>query len=129
MKSSFIKYLKYFGLILLGNILYSFGVKAIIQPNGFVTGGITGLSLFLENMYGWNSTILVAIFTAIIFVAGLLILGKELAAQTLASSIIYPICLWVFDLMDLSFMSQITDKWMLILSAGIIIGTSISSHN
>ena len=125
MKSSFIKYLKYFGLILLGNILYSFGVKAIIQPNGFVTGGITGLSLFLENMYGWNSTILVAIFTAIIFVAGLLILGKELAAQTLASSIIYPICLWVFDLMDLSFMSQITDKWMLILSAGIIIGIGL----
>lgn len=125
MKDKILKYVKYLSLILIGNILYSFGVKAIIQPNDFVTGGITGLSLFLEKINGWDSTILVAIFTAIIFVAGFLILGKELALQTLASSIIYPICLWVFDKIDLSFMSQITDKWLLIISSGVIIGIGL----
>ena len=125
MKEKVLKYVKYFGLILIGNIMYSFGVKAIIQPNGFVTGGITGLSLFLEKMYNLDSTILVAIFTVIIFIAGLIILGKELAAQTLASSIIYPICLWVFDLIDLSFMNQITDQWLQIISAGVIIGVGL----
>lgn len=125
MKKNIMKYFKYFGLILIGNIMYSFGVKAIIQPNGFVTGGITGLSLFLEKMYGWDSTLLVALFTVVIFIAGLLVLGKELAAQTLASSIIYPICLWVFDLLDLSFMSQITDTWLLIISSGVIIGVGL----
>ena len=97
-KQKVLKYVKYFGLILLGNILYSFGVKAIIEPNQLVTGGVTGLSLFLARTYNIDSTLLVAIFTLVIFIAGFLILGKELAAQTLASSIIYPICLWFFGL-------------------------------
>ena len=116
------KYLKYFSLILLGNIFYSFGVKAIIEPNQLVTGGITGISLYLGRLYNINSTILISIFTFLIFVAGFFILGKELAAQTLASSIIYPICLVFFDSIDVSFMSQITDSWLQIICAGLIIG-------
>lgn len=123
-KQKFLKYLKYFGLILLGNILYSFGIKAIIEPNQIVTGGVTGLSLFLARTYDIDSTLLVAIFTFVIFIAGFLILGKELAAQTLASSIIYPICLWFFGLFDLSFVS-INDTWLQVIVAGVIIGTGL----
>lgn len=123
-KQKVMKYLKYFGLILLGNILYSFGIKAIIEPNQIVTGGVTGLSLFLARTYDIDSTLLVAIFTFVIFIAGFLILGKELAAQTLASSIIYPICLWFFGLFDLSFVS-INDTWLQVIVAGVIIGTGL----
>ena len=123
-KQKVLKYLKYFGLILLGNILYSFGIKAIIEPNQIVTGGVTGLSLFLARTYDIDSTLLVALFTLVIFIAGFFILGKELAAQTLASSIIYPICLWFFGLFDLSFVS-INDPWLQIIVAGVIIGTGL----
>lgn len=123
-KQKVLKYLKYFGLILLGNILYSFGIKAIIEPNQIVTGGVTGLSLFLARTYDIDSTLLVALFTLVIFIAGFLILGKELAAQTLASSIIYPICLWFFGLFDLSFVS-INDPWLQVIVAGVIIGTGL----
>ena len=124
-KEVFIKYAKYFGLILLGNILYSFGVKAIIEPNGLVTGGVTGLSLFLGRVYNVDSTILVAIFTAVIFIVGLLILGKELALQTLASSIIYPICLWFFDMINAPSFFVIEDKWLQVICSGFIIGCGL----
>ena len=120
-KKKVVKYLKYFSLILVGNILYSFGIKSIVEPNGLVTGGITGLSLYLGRIYNLDSTLLVAGFTVVIFIAGFLILGKELAAQTLASSIIYPICLWIFGLFDLSFV-QINDPWLQVICAGVIIG-------
>lgn len=123
-KQKVLKYLKYFGLILLGNILYSFGIKAIIEPNQIVTGGVTGLSLFLARTYEIDSTLLVALFTLVIFIAGFIILGKELAAQTLASSIIYPICLWFFGLFDLSFVA-INDPWLQVIVAGVIIGTGL----
>ena len=120
-REKILKYTKYFLLILIGNILYSFGVKAIIEPNRLVTGGITGLSLFLADINGWDSTLLVAGFTVVIFIAGFIILGKELALQTLASSIIYPICLWMFDKIDLSFFF-IEDTWLQIICAGVIVG-------
>ena len=120
-KKKVVKYLKYFSLILVGNILYSFGIKSIVEPNGLVTGGITGLSLYLGRIYNLDSTLLVAGFTVVICIAGFLILGKELAAQTLASSIIYPICLWIFGLFDLSFV-QINDPWLQVICAGVIIG-------
>jgi uncharacterized membrane-anchored protein YitT (DUF2179 family) len=123
-KKNIFKYFKYFALIILGNILYSFGVKAIIEPNQLVTGGVTGLSLFLARTYNIDSTLLVAIFTLVIFIAGFLILGKELAAQTLASSIIYPICLWFFGLFDLSFV-EINDPWLQVIVAGVIIGVGL----
>lgn len=120
-KEKVLKYVKYFCLILLGNILYSFGVKAIIEPSGLITGGITGLSIFLARVYGIDSTLLVAIFTAVIFISGLIILGKELALQTLTSSILYPICLWAFDMMDLSFF-KLENIWLKVICAGLIIG-------
>jgi uncharacterized membrane-anchored protein YitT (DUF2179 family) len=123
-KQKVLKYVKYFGLILLGNILYSFGIKAIVEPNQIVTGGVTGLSLFLARTYNIDSTLLVALFTVVIFIAGFFILGKELAAQTLASSILYPICLWFFGLFDLGFV-EINDPWLQILAAGVIIGTGL----
>ena len=123
-KKNIFKYFKYFALIILGNILYSFGVKAIIEPNQLVTGGVTGLSLFLARTYNIDSTLLVAIFTLVIFIAGFLILGKELAAQTLASSIIYPICLWFFGLFDLSFV-EINDPWLQVIVSGVIIGVGL----
>lgn len=123
-KKKVLKYIKYFSLILLGNLLYSFGIKALVEPNGLVTGGVTGLSLFLGRITPINSTIYVAIFTAVIFIAGFLILGKELAIQTLASSIIYPICLFVFDLVDLSFFT-LNDPWLQVIVAGITIGVGL----
>ena len=124
-KEVIIKYTKYFALIVIGNIFYSFGVKAIIEPNQLVTGGITGVSLYLGRLYDLNSTVLISIFTFLIFTAGYFILGKELAAQTLASSIVYPICLIVFDAIDISFMTQITDPWLQTICAGLIIGLGL----
>lgn len=120
-KEKIMKYLKYFCLILIGNIFYSFGVKAIIEPNGLVTGGVTGLSLYLASIYDFDFELLVSIFTVVIFVAGLIILGKELALQTLASSIIYPICLEIFAQFDLSFF-QLNNVWLQVICAGLIIG-------
>lgn len=120
-KEKIMKYLKYFCLILIGNIFYSFGVKAIIEPNGLVTGGVTGLSLYLSSIYDFDFELLVSIFTVVIFVAGLIILGKELALQTLASSIIYPICLEIFGQFDLSFF-QLDNVWLQVICAGLIIG-------
>ena len=121
-KEVIFKYAKYLALIVIGNLLYSFGVKAIIEPNQLVTGGITGLSLYLGRLYNFNSTILISIFTFLIFVSGYFILGKELAAQTFASSVIYPICLVLFDYIDISFMTEIKDPWLQTICAGLIIG-------
>lgn len=124
-KKLILKYAKYFGMILLGNILYSFGIKAIVEPYGLVTGGVTGLSLFLGKITPISSTIYVVIFTAVIFIAGLIILGKELAAQTLASSIIYPICLWIFDLLNVRTLFAFNDPWIQIITSGLIIGLGL----
>ena len=136
MKNNVIKYLKYFGMILLGNILYSFAIEAIVKPYKIVTGGMTGISLYLAELTqftegnlvwlnDWLDDIYLWIFTVIILVIGFIILGKELALQSLASAIIYPICRAVFQVMNVDTWFTLVDPWIQVILAGGLIGIGL----
>lgn len=123
-KKKFINICKYFGLIILGNILYSFGIMVFIKPHGLITGGITGLSLFFNYEFGWDLAVVVGIFNVIFFIVGFIFMGKKFALTTLASSIIYPICIAVFELLNLSYF-HLEDLWLNVICGGLIIGTGL----
>lgn len=124
-KLNFKKYLKYFSLILLGNILYSFAIEAIVKPNKIITGGITGISLYLGEITPLHDQVYLWGFTIIILVVGYLILGKEVALQSIVSSMIYPLCRLFFEFVNADTWFQLTDSWIQVISAGIIIGVGL----
>ena len=61
-KEKILSVVKYMSLIVLGNLLYSFGIMVFIEPHGLITGGITGFSLFLHYRLGWNLSIIILCF-------------------------------------------------------------------
>ena len=135
-KDTFLKYLKYFGAILLGNILYSFAIESIVKPYNIVTGGMTGISIYLAKLTQfsesnllwvneWLDDIYLWILTAVILVIGFSILGKELALQSLASAIIYPLCRALFQVMNVSEWFILTDSWIQIIVSGGLIGLGL----
>ena len=80
-------------MILLGNLLYSFAIAFFILPSGLITGGTTGIALFVNYLTGLDISLFVLIFNIIMFIAGLIILGKTFALSTVLSSIAYPFML------------------------------------
>ena len=70
-----------------GNILYAFAVAMFVIPGGLITGGTTGISLAVNYASGFSISAFAFIFNAVMFIAGLCMLGKTFAAATIISTI------------------------------------------
>ncbi|MDY2814204.1 MAG: YitT family protein [Dorea sp.] len=83
--------------VIAGNFLYALTVKLFLLPSGLVTGGTTGIALTINHFFGISITQFVLLFNIIMLIAGYLVLGKQFAATTLASTFLYPSALEIFD--------------------------------
>ena len=93
--------------ILIGNTLLAFGVCAFVVPNGIMLGGSTGLSLAVQHLLPeMRLSVISAIINGVLFLQGLVFLGKKFAATSLLSTIIFPVILAVFESLPLGDLFQ-----------------------
>ena len=83
-------------VVILGNCLYAFGVAMFIVPGGLITGGTTGIALFVHHMMGCSVSVFVLLFNTVMFLIGFAVFGKKFAANTLVSTFSYPVALELF---------------------------------
>ena len=85
--------LKNYGLIILGTLLLAFGTAVFILPFELIVGGISSYAILLSRWIpvAWLTVdLLVAILSWGLFLIGFLVLGRDFAAKTLLSALIYP---------------------------------------
>lgn len=113
------------GTILLGNLMYAFAVAYFVLPVGLITGGTTGIALTVNHYFGMDISLFVTIFNGVMFLTGLLVLGKKFAATTLISSFVYPFFLKIGQAMVeiTGVLSQ--DSLLCTIFAGLLIGAGI----
>ena len=100
-KKEWIRMLKNTMLIILGTFALAFGVRLFVFPFKLVTGGISGIGIILNSIPGLDAVgadVYSSIVNWILFVIGFFLLGKEFAAKTLLSTAIYPVALWIAEL-------------------------------
>lgn len=89
---------KFFASMILGNALLAFAICAFVVPNGFMLGGSTGIALALQRFV---PAVPLAVWTAVInvvlFLLGWVCMGKQFAAATLLSTVIYPLFVAIFE--------------------------------
>lgn len=110
--------------ILLGNTLFALAVTMFLLPNQLVSGGSTGLAIFLNRQYGINMSVFISIFNGILFLIGWYCLGKKFAASTALSTVYYPIVLAVLQKIP-GIEMKLNDKFMAVLFAGVLVGVGI----
>lgn len=78
-------------LVVLGTIILAFGTGIFLLPFDLVTGGVSGIAIILKNIlpFGIDKDIYADILMVVFFILGTIILGKEFAAKTLLSAIVY----------------------------------------
>lgn len=112
-------------VILLGNTILALAVTLFIVPGQLITGGTTGIALFLNHCFHLPISIFTFIFNLLMFICGGIILGKKFALTTLLSTFYYPVILGVFEYLFRDVLI-IDDILINTLFAGVLVGFSIA---
>jgi len=112
------------GIIIFGNFILALGITAFIIPSGVIVGGGVGISLIVQYFTGVNVSITVSVINIAMFVLGFYVLGKNFAAKTGLSTIVFPI--FLATLGQMSVMQSLTDDILLAnIYAGLLIGAGM----
>ncbi|UHA75724.1 YitT family protein [Paenibacillus sp. 481] len=79
-----------YGLILLGAFIMALSFNYLLLPNKIASGGISGLSIILQNQFGWNPAITQYAFNIPLFIVGIVLFGRQYGIRALVGSIALP---------------------------------------
>ena len=106
-------------LITTGALIFSIGVKAIVVPKGFITGGIAGVGLLA---YYFSKTFSPGIWYLIINIP-LFLIGWALVSRRFLLYSIYGMAVVSLFMEVVSFQIPVHDPFLAVLAGGTIIGT------
>ena len=110
--------------IILGNALYSLAVALFLEPAGLITGGATGIALAFGRLTGLSVSGFLFLFNMSMLVWGWAVLGKKFALNTLASSVLSPAFLGLFErLLDGRVLTE--DIFLCTIFSGLGIGVAL----
>ncbi|MBB6216281.1 uncharacterized membrane-anchored protein YitT (DUF2179 family) [Anaerosolibacter carboniphilus] len=104
----------------LGCALLAFAITSILQPNGLITGGITGISIISGKLIGIKYTYLYYVLSVIVLTSAWILMGKREAGKIILLSIFFPMMLIFFDTMKFDFIEN--DMFLASIYYGIIGG-------
>ena len=119
------QFLRNSAAIVCGNALYSLSVAAFLEPAGLITGGATGIALAVGRLTGLSVSGFLLFFNLAMLAWGWLVLGRAFAFNTLASSILSPIFLALWERL-LSGRGLTDDIVLCTIFSGIGIGAALA---
>lgn len=91
---------KYWSFLNFGVLLMAVGIYFFKAPNGFATGGVSGISIILANILPFASqAVYMMIINVLLLVVGMFILGRECGALTIYCSLMLSLENWLFELL------------------------------
>ncbi len=76
-----------------GTLVAGFGLKSFLVPNGFIDGGVTGISLLLHELYHVPVALLIVLINIPFIIAGAYQVNRRFALRTLACVIGLGFCI------------------------------------
>jgi uncharacterized membrane-anchored protein YitT (DUF2179 family) len=111
---------KNFFLILLGIISAGFGLKGFLLPNHFIDGGVTGISLLINNITGLSLSVLIFIINLPFIIIGYWQIGKEFTIKSVSAIIGLAICIAFVNYPVIT-----SDKLLIAVFGGFFLGAGI----
>lgn len=83
--------IKRYTFLIIGCFLCAVSFNLFFKPFNIVTGGISGISIIIENIFGIPTTIFILISYLILIILSYFMLGKEDTKHSIMGSILYPL--------------------------------------
>ena len=119
------QHLKLLIYTLLGNTMLAFAVCAFIVPQDFMLGGSSGIALSVQCFAPIRLSVLSAITNVILFSLGWGFLGWKFAANSLLSTIVYPIIMGIMEVSPVGKLFVGEDKLICALYCSLLIGMGV----
>ena len=119
------QHLKLLTYTLLGNIMLAFAVCAFIVPQDFMLGGSSGIALSVQCFAPIRLSVISAITNNILFSLGWGFLGWKFAANSLLSTIVYPIIMGIMEVSPVGKLFVGEDKLICALYCSLLIGMGV----
>lgn len=107
-------------LIVLGILSAGFGLEGFLLPNGFIDGGVTGISLLITKVTGWPLAILIVLINIPFIFFGYTNIDKTFAIKTMAAIGGLAVCISVIHFPIIT-----NDKLLISIFGGFFLGAGI----
>lgn len=106
--------------ILIGIASAGFGLKGFLLPNGFIDGGVMGISLLTKEVTGFSLPILIVLINLPFLYLGLIQMGKQFAIKSVSA-----IILLALVLQFIPYPIVTSDKLLIAVFGGFFLGAGI----
>lgn len=76
--------------VIAGAAVIALGFNLFLLPNQVASGGVSGISTILNGLFGWNAGIVQYAFNIPLFIAGVVVLGKNFGMKSLVGTLTLP---------------------------------------
>ena len=115
--------------LLAGTAIYAFGLHMFVIPNQFMEGGVTGITILLNYMFGLPPSIMTLLINIPLFVIGWRFIGRTAMLYTIAGTLSLSFFLWVMEfLIDRDIIQPFhteQDYFLATLYAGVTLGAGL----
>lgn len=110
---------------LVGNTMLAFAVCAFIVPQDFMLGGSSGIALTTQYFLPVRLSVITAVTNISLFCLGWAFMGWKFAANSLLSTIVYPIIMGIMEISPVGQLFVGEDKLICALYCALLIGVGI----
>ncbi len=107
--------------ILVGSAFVALAFNVFLLPNRVASGGVSGISTITDAVFGWEPAYVQWAFNIPLFIAGVILLGKQFGIKTLVGTIFLPFVVFLTN--DLE--PWTTDPFLASLFGGIGVGLGL----
>lgn len=90
-KGSPAHYIFEYGLLLLGSFIIALSFNWFLKPNQVASGGVTGISVIILELFGFQPALTQWALNIPLFILGLVVLGKQFGLKTAVGSFVLPL--------------------------------------
>ncbi|MEE1130677.1 MAG: YitT family protein [Caryophanon sp.] len=76
--------------VIAGAVVIALGFNLFLLPNQVASGGVSGISTILNGLFDWNAGLVQYAFNIPLFIAGVIILGKNFGMKSLVGTLTLP---------------------------------------
>ncbi|MFJ5759637.1 YitT family protein [Neobacillus sp. NPDC093182] len=107
--------------VLIGSAIIALAFNVFLLPNQIASGGVSGISTILLSVFGWEPAYVQWAFNIPLFIAGVILLGKQFGVKTLVGTIFLPFVVFLTKNVD----PWTNDALLGALFGGIVVGLGL----
>ncbi len=107
--------------VLIGSAIVALSFNLFLLPNNIASGGVSGISTITANLFHWEPAFVQWAFNIPLFIAGVILLGKNFGIKTLVGTVFLPFVVFLSKDME----PWTTQPLLAALYGGIGIGLGI----